>query len=797
MSSSYHPQTDGQSKRTNQMLKDMLRTCVIDFVKGWDRHLPLVEFSYNNSYHTSIKAAPFEALYGRKCRSLVCWAEVRDSQLTVPKIIHETTEKIIQIKSQIQAARDYQKSYAGVRWRPLEFQVGDKVMLKVSPWKGVIRFRKQDKLNPRYIGPFMILAKVRWNSRRGPKFTWEREDQFQKKYSHLFSEPITTLLGLKVFMKLLLLRACREALNKKKLLLHIRSVCYNKMDQDSAYMVATSKVPMLKLGQYELWRMRMEQYIHMFDYSLWEVIENGYAPPITKVVEEMDLRWQMAMLTLRARRFLKNNGKKFSMNGNDNIGFDKSNVKCYNCHKRGHFARECRAPRNQENKNRENSRRTSDQAEDGPTNFALMAYSSTSSNSEVSTNSNCSLSCLVNTKILNEQIKQLLKDLRTSKMNAITYKTGLESEEARLLVYKKNKSVYEEDIKILKREIYLRKVAITELRRKLELAQKQKDEIQLTVEKFENSSKNLSKLLDCQILDKCKIEEFVNEPKFSEPTVKKPVIKTSEAKASADKPKVVRKNFGSLLTEYWISDCEDEDGSKPKIEKKTVKPIVNAALGNRVNAVKASDNPQQDLQDKGVIDSGCSRHMIGNMSCLIDYEEIDGGYIVFGGNPKRGKITRRDQKKEDNVNITNNVNAAGTNEVNIVGANSSNELPFNLEMLELEDISTFTFSNEDEDDGAEADMNNLDTTIQVIPTPTIRIYKDHHGCKKCFSLWKIEKEVYVCQPPGYEDLDFPDKVYKVEKNYMDYIKLLEHGTEIAKKSQEKSKKPDKNGHENG
>ncbi|GJX42485.1 putative reverse transcriptase domain-containing protein [Tanacetum coccineum] len=139
MSTAYHPATNGQSERTIQTLEDMLRAYVLDFGKGWDRHLPLVEFSYNNSYHTSIKAAPFEALYGRKCRSPICWAEVGDSQLTGPEIIHETTEKIAQIKSRIQAARDRQKSYADVRRKPLEFQAGDKVMLKVLPWKGVIR----------------------------------------------------------------------------------------------------------------------------------------------------------------------------------------------------------------------------------------------------------------------------------------------------------------------------------------------------------------------------------------------------------------------------------------------------------------------------------------------------------------------------------------------------------------------------------------------------------------------------------------------------------------------------------
>ncbi|GJX55273.1 putative reverse transcriptase domain-containing protein [Tanacetum coccineum] len=115
MSTAYHPETDGQSERTIQTLEDMLRACVIDFGNGWEGHLPLIEFSYNNSYHASIKAAPFEALYGRKCRSPVCWAEVGDARLTGPELVHETTEKIVQIKQRMQAARDRQKSYADVR----------------------------------------------------------------------------------------------------------------------------------------------------------------------------------------------------------------------------------------------------------------------------------------------------------------------------------------------------------------------------------------------------------------------------------------------------------------------------------------------------------------------------------------------------------------------------------------------------------------------------------------------------------------------------------------------------------
>ncbi|GJS70886.1 putative reverse transcriptase domain-containing protein [Tanacetum coccineum] len=208
----------------------MLRACVIDFGGSWDRHLPLVEFSYNNSYHASIKAASFEALYGRKCRSPVCWSEVGDSQLTGPELIRKTTEKITQIKNRLLTARSRQKSYADVRQKPMEFDVGDMVMLKVSPWKGIIHFGKRGKLSPRYVSnlkkcladenlvipleeiqlddkfhfieePVEIMdyevkrlkqsripiVKVRWNSRIGLEFTWEREDFFMRKYPHLFS----------------------------------------------------------------------------------------------------------------------------------------------------------------------------------------------------------------------------------------------------------------------------------------------------------------------------------------------------------------------------------------------------------------------------------------------------------------------------------------------------------------------------------------------------------------------------------------------------------------------------------
>ncbi|GKF43084.1 putative reverse transcriptase domain-containing protein [Tanacetum coccineum] len=128
--------------------------------KGWVKHLPLAEFSYNNSYHASIKAAPYEALYGQKCRSPVCWAKVGEAQLTGPELIQETTKKIVLIKQRIQAAHDRQKSYADRKRKPMEFEVGDRVMFNVSPWKGVVRFGKRGKLNPRYVRPFKVLAKV-------------------------------------------------------------------------------------------------------------------------------------------------------------------------------------------------------------------------------------------------------------------------------------------------------------------------------------------------------------------------------------------------------------------------------------------------------------------------------------------------------------------------------------------------------------------------------------------------------------------------------------------------------------
>ena len=163
LSTTFHPQTDGQAERTIQTLEDMLRACVIDFKGSWDDHLPLIEFAYNNSYHSSIQMAPYEALYGRRCRSPVGWFEVGEAALIGPDSIHDAIEKVQLIRYRLKTAQSRQKSYADVRRKDLEFLIDDWIYLKVSPMKGVMRFGKKGKLSPRYVGPYKILKElVKW-----------------------------------------------------------------------------------------------------------------------------------------------------------------------------------------------------------------------------------------------------------------------------------------------------------------------------------------------------------------------------------------------------------------------------------------------------------------------------------------------------------------------------------------------------------------------------------------------------------------------------------------------------------
>ena len=160
LSTAYRPQTDGQTERVNQVLEDMLRACMLEFKGSWEDHIPLIEFAYNNSYQASIGMAPYEALYGRPCRTPVCWTETGDSQLMKPDMIEQTTEKIRTVIERLKTAQSRQQSYANRGRRHVEFEIGDSVFLKVSPMKGVKHFGKKGKLAPRYVGPFPILERV-------------------------------------------------------------------------------------------------------------------------------------------------------------------------------------------------------------------------------------------------------------------------------------------------------------------------------------------------------------------------------------------------------------------------------------------------------------------------------------------------------------------------------------------------------------------------------------------------------------------------------------------------------------
>ncbi|WVZ75897.1 hypothetical protein U9M48_023916 [Paspalum notatum var. saurae] len=158
-STAYHPQTDGQTERTNQILEDMLRACAIQYGTSWDKSLPYAEFSYNNSYQASLKKSPFEALYGRRCRTPLFWNQTGEKQVFGPDLIRDAEQQIKMVRENLRVSPSRQKSYADVRRRDLTFRVDDFVYLKVSPMRGIRRFNMKGKLAPRYIGPFKIVER--------------------------------------------------------------------------------------------------------------------------------------------------------------------------------------------------------------------------------------------------------------------------------------------------------------------------------------------------------------------------------------------------------------------------------------------------------------------------------------------------------------------------------------------------------------------------------------------------------------------------------------------------------------
>ncbi|GJR24304.1 ribonuclease H-like domain-containing protein [Tanacetum coccineum] len=378
------------------------------------------------------------------------------------------------------------------------------------------------------------------------------------------------------------------------------------MDQDSAHMVAASKVPMLKPGEYEIRRMKGIRTLYPDDRLSASYLSQEDVNQ--KLLRSLSPEWNIHAVVWRNKADLEtmsmddlyNNLKVYELEVKGmsssslstqnmafkvfeeykkeacckkeikTIGFDKSKVECYNCHKKGHFARECRAPRNQNNKNKESLRRIilvetytftalvscdglggydrSDQAEEGP-NSELMAFLF---DSEVSNDSICSKSCLETVELLKTQNDQLLKDLKKSELMVLAYKTGLESVEEKLEVYKANESIYLQDIKGLKFEIHIGEIAIRELRKKLEII-------------VDNCKKGLGYENYNAVLPPYTRNFMPPTPDFSftglDDFVNDPVVKNCKAMSSEEEPKVVRKNDDALIIEEWVSDDEEEDVS--------------------------------------------------------------------------------------------------------------------------------------------------------------------------------------------------------------------------------------------
>nr|GEU65896.1 hypothetical protein [Tanacetum cinerariifolium] len=404
-------------------------------------------------------------------------------------------------------------------------------------------------------------------------------------------------------------------------------------------------------------------------------------------LEEMDLRWQVAMLTMRARRFLQKTGRNLGANEPTSMGFDMSKVECYNYHRKGHFARECRSSKDSRRTGvAEPQRRTvpvetstsnalvsqcdgtgsydwSYQVKEEPTSYALMAFSSSSSSSDNEVPS-CSKACSKAYAQLHTQYDKLTNDFLKYQFDVISYQIGLEYVKARLLVYKQNESVFEENIKLLNIEVQLRDTALVTLRQKLEKAEQERHFVQ-PIEtsipaatptpaspKSTSSGKrrNRKDCFVCMSMDHLIKDCDYHTKKMAQPiprnsiqrvlTQSKPVFNTVARPVSAAMPKIMV----TRPRHAHPTVIQSKSPIRRHITRSPSPKISNSPP--RVTAVKALvGNPQYALNDKGVIDSGCSRHMTGNMSYLSNFEELNGGYVAFGGNPKGGKISRKGKIK--------------------------------------------------------------------------------------------------------------------------------------------------------
>nr|GEX09376.1 hypothetical protein [Tanacetum cinerariifolium] len=442
-------------------------------------------------------------------------------------------------------------------------------------------------------------------------------------------------------------------------------------------------------------------------------------------LEKMDLRWQMAMLTMKARRFLKNTRKKFSMNGNETIRFDKSKVECYNCHKRRQFARECRASRSQDTKDKESTRRTvpiktsassalvscdglggydwSDQAEEGPTNFALMAYSSTSSNSEPTVKKPIVETSEAKASAEKPKVEMknfgppFIKDWISDSEDALESKSKIEKEIvkssfAKIKFVKSKEQVKSPRKPTIKQEIDGGYVSFGGNPKGGKFAGRAyKDKTSAILKTFITGIENL-------VDHKVKVIRCDNGTEFKN----KEMNQFCEIKGKFDG----KANEGFFVGYSLNSKAFKVFNNRTRILEENLHVRFSE---NTPNIVGSGPNWFFDI-DALTKSTNYKPSVVGNKS---------------NGNAGTKACDDADQEKEDNVNNTNNVNAAGTNGVNAVSANTNNELPFDPEMPALKDISTFNFLSDHEADDEKADINNLDTSIQVSPTPITIIHKDH------------------------------------------------------------------------
>nr|GEU95526.1 ribonuclease H-like domain-containing protein [Tanacetum cinerariifolium] len=395
-------------------------------------------------------------------------------------------------------------------------------------------------------------------------------------------------------------------------------------------------------------------------------------------LEEIDLKWQLALLSMRARRYFQRTSKKITINGSDTAGYEKTNVKCFNYHKMGHFARECRSPRNQESRPRnQDSLRKSVNVEDtsskamsaidgagfdwsymaddkAPTNMALMAFS----DSKLQNSKTCSNTCFKSFETLKTQYDNLRINFNKSEFDLSTYKRGLASVEEQLVFYKKNEVMFCDQIAMLKRDASFRDSKINALNLQIEKLKKEKGSNQIKLENFENASKSLDKLIGSLFapptidLSNSGLEEF-QHPKF------KGYGPKDSKSVYVDTSNEIKKAHDTLIIEDWVSDSDDDESEKFEYKVNTAKEnSVNTAKGNRVtsdvrkqeiNAVKSSAcwvwRPKIKVQDHVSKNSGsyiCKRFdyvdlegrlksaYARNIFYLTDFKEHDVGYVTFG-----------------------------------------------------------------------------------------------------------------------------------------------------------------------